>query len=88
MNIDNINTSKAVLNSIFNSQSTAQKKQIQQPKTDFKQEDIDLIETKPSKTIDVADIQKYAQQAGENLTLDDINYGLTYGRSVIADYIA
>lgn len=36
--------------------------------------------------IDVEDIQKYAKYMGENLSIDDINYGLMYGRSVIADY--
>ena len=37
-------------------------------------------------SIDVEDIQKYAKYMGENLSIDDINYALTYGRSVIADY--
>ncbi len=37
---------------------------------------------------DVEDIRKYAKFAGEdNLTNEDIKYGLTYGRSVIAEYI-
>jgi len=36
--------------------------------------------------IDVEDIKKYAKYMGENLSIDDINYGLMYGRSVIADY--
>ena len=36
--------------------------------------------------VDVEDIQKYAKYMGENLSIDDINYGLMYGRSVIADY--
>jgi hypothetical protein len=36
--------------------------------------------------VDVEDIQKYAKYMGENLTIDDINYGLRYGRSVITDY--
>ena len=39
--------------------------------------------------INLKDIKNYAQQAGEmNLSDDDIKYGLTYGRSVIADYTA
>jgi len=39
--------------------------------------------------IDVGDVKNYAQQIGEmHLTDDDIKYGLTYGRSVIADYLA
>ncbi len=43
---------------------------------------------KPSHNIDVAEIQKYANLMGENLTIEDINYGLMYGRSVIADFNA
>ena len=56
---------------------------------DFKQEDIALIENNSkANTLDVEDIQKYASLIGENVTIDDINYGYMYGRSVIADYIA
>ncbi len=36
----------------------------------------------------VQEIRDIAQiNEGENLTDDDIKYGLTYGRSVIADYV-
>ena len=63
---------------------------------DFKQEDIALLNEqevqqnidKQGRKIDVEEIQKYASQMGENLSIDDINYGLMYGRSVIADYSA
>ena len=35
------------------------------------------------------EIKEFAKNAGEsNLSNEDIQYGLTYGRSVIADYIA
>jgi len=35
----------------------------------------------------ISEIQKFARYVGEdNLTIDDIKYGLQYGRSVIADY--
>lgn len=40
------------------------------------------------KSEDVDEIKKYAEMAGENISEDDIMYGLSYGRSVIADYIA
>lgn len=41
------------------------------------------------KNIDTKDVRNFAQKLGEiNLTDEDIKYGLTYGRSVIADYIA
>ena len=48
-------------------------------------EPVDLPEEKKL-AIDVEDIQKYAKYMGENLSIDDINYALMYGRSVIADY--
>lgn len=36
----------------------------------------------------IDEIKKFAQIAGEqNLSDDDIKYGVTYGRSVIADYV-
>ena len=62
---------------------------------DIKKDDIQLIdEGKIQQTakktnnngINVAEIQQYANLMGENLTIDDINYGLMYGRSVIADF--
>ena len=41
------------------------------------------------KNIDTNDVRNFAQKLGEiNLTDEDIKYGLTYGRSVSADYIA
>ena len=50
------------------------------------------INTRSSKNllqnIDLVELKKYAQCAGENITDDDIRYGLIYGRSVIADYLA
>lgn len=47
------------------------------------QDNADLL-----KEIDVKDIQKYASSVGENaLNEDDIRYGLTYGRSIIADWV-
>lgn len=65
----------------------------------LKQENLKVEDNTPSgvdlkdnnsllKDQDVADIRKYARIAGEdNLTNEDIKYGLTYGRSVIAEYI-
>ena len=63
----------------------------------FKKDDIQLIEgkevqknaqKKSANAIDVEEIQKYASYMGESLSIDDINYGLMYGRSVIADFSA
>ena len=37
---------------------------------------------------DLAEIKKYAKMIDENISDDDIKYGLSYGRSVIAEYVA
>lgn len=48
---------------------------------------IDINDKSILKNQDTAEIKQFAQIAGEdNLTNEDIQYGLTYGRSVIADY--
>lgn len=40
------------------------------------------------KTVDVKDVKKFASMIGEeNLSDDDIKYGLTYGRSIMADWV-
>ena len=39
--------------------------------------------------IDVGDVRKCAEYVGEyNITDEDIKYGMMYGRSVIAEYLA
>lgn len=49
---------------------------------------IDINDKSILKNQDTAEIRQFAQIAGEdNLTNEDIQYGLTYGRSVIADYL-
>ena len=49
----------------------------------------DLNDNSILKSQDVDEIKKFAQMAGENdLTEDDIKYGLSYGRSVIVEYLA
>ena len=37
---------------------------------------------------DLAEIKKYAKMIDENISDDDIKYGLCYGRCVIAEYLA
>lgn len=97
MDINNSNISSTIANSISKlnlSTSTSKplKQQVETPnieveKETFKNEDIALIQEKePNNKINVEDIQKYANMMGEELSIDDINYGLMYGRSVIADY--
>lgn len=53
-----------------------------------KQDDIKLTSNSILSKVDVEDIKKTASQIGEEITEDDIKYGLTYGRSVLADFIA
>lgn len=49
----------------------------------------DLNDNSILKSQNVDEIKKFAQLAGEeNLTEDDIKYGLSYGRSVIVEYLA
>ena len=99
MEIDNnSNISSLVASSIsklnLNSATPAPIKQQKKQEKDLIQEnlkdDVKLINNnKISKnSVDVADIQKYANLMGENLTPEEINYGLMYGRSVIADFSA
>ena len=64
---------------------------------DIKKDDIQLIDEQKvqqtvektgANSINVEEIRQYASSMGENLSIDDINYGLMYGRSVIADFSA
>ena len=86
----NLNTARRVAEVQNNSENTPNI-ELQE----IKKDDIQLIdEGKIQKTakksnnngIDVAEIQQYANSMGESLSIDDINYGLMYGRSVIADF--
>ncbi len=91
---NNTNITNAVASSLsklnlsgVSRQQKPQTQEIAQPTVDIKEEDSKLIDAKKiQNSIDVAEIQKYANYMGENLTIEDINYGLMYGRSVIADY--
>ncbi len=80
------------LNRIFYNYAvkSAQNFQKQTPEitNDSKEDDIKLIQNDVFKGIDVDDIKKSAQSIGEEITDEDIKYGLTYGRSVLADYSA
>lgn len=94
MNIANTNqtTDTQALNRIFynyalksaqNVQKTTQTETINQ-----KDDDIKLAQDNIFKGVDIDDIKKSAREIGEEITEEDIKYGLTYGRSVLADYSA
>ncbi len=52
-------------------------------------EGIDINDDSLLKTKDIQEIRNYAKMMGEeNLSEDDIKYGLSYGRSVIVEYSA
>lgn len=97
MDINNSgNISKQIAQSISKLNLNGANRKLNKPVDEKKQEDFEIEEVsnsnisevkKSSKSlVDVQDIQKYADYMGEKLTIDDINYGLMYGRSVIADY--
>jgi len=49
---------------------------------------IEINDNNILKNQDTEEIRQFAKIVGEeNLSNDDIQYGLTYGRSVIADYV-
>lgn len=50
---------------------------------------IDINDDSILKSQNIDEIKKYAEMAGENdLSEEDIKYGLSYGRSVIVEYLA
>lgn len=52
-------------------------------------EGIDINDNSILKSQNIDEIKKYAEMAGENnLSEDDIKYGVSYGRSVIVEYMA
>ena len=77
----NLNTAKRA----FEAQKPEEKEEILEIQKPEKKEPEPVINTKKM-AVDIEDIQKYAKYMGENLSIDDINYGLMYGRSVITDY--
>jgi len=89
-NISNLisnSISKLNLNTKVRTSEQTKTQDVQKQTNDFEVEDRAFVENnKKTNGIDVKEIQKYAQIMGEELTVEDINYGLMYGRSVIADY--
>ncbi len=83
----NINASNRSYKSGEKEENNAKIEDIEQSQDSVLKE-ISKETTRPNSNIDVAEIQKYANLMGENLTIEDINYGLMYGRSVIADFSA
>lgn len=62
--------------------------QIKENKVPEISDGIDINDSSILKNQNTNEIKQFAKIAGEeNLSDDDIQYGLTYGRSVIADYV-
>ena len=67
-------------------QTPIEQQQIKEPQTS---NGTDINDDSILKSQNVEEIKKFAQMAGENdLSEDDIKYGLSYGRSVIVEYLA
>ena len=67
-------------------QTPIEQQQIKEPQTS---NGTDINDDSILKSQNVDEIKKFAQMAGENdLSEDDIKYGLSYGRSVIVEYLA
>ena len=91
----NANVANQVVASISKLNLNTSQRNIETPKPEKKPqkeelaEDFRELDIEPpvqKSPIDVQDVQKYAKYMGENLSIDDINYALRYGRSVIADF--
>ena len=79
-----LNASNAFKNTIV--QTPIEQQQIKEPQTS---NGTDINDDSILKSQNVDEIKKFAQMAGANdLTEDDIKYGLSYGRSVIVEYLA
>lgn len=62
--------------------------QVQENKAPEISEGLDINDSSILENQNTDEIKQFAKIAGEgNLSDDDIQYGLTYGRSVIADYV-
>lgn len=61
---------------------------VQNKETPETSDGIEITDSSVLQNQDTEEIKQFAKTAGEeNLSNDDIKYGLTYGRSVIADYL-
>lgn len=62
--------------------------QVQDKKTPEVSDGININDKSILETQNLDEIKQFAKTAGEeSLSNDDIQYGLTYGRSVIADFV-
>lgn len=69
----------------FNKTNVTNPQEVNMPETSL---GIDINDKSVLNFQNLEEIRNFAQIVGEdNLSNDDIQYGLTYGRSVIADYI-
>lgn len=71
------------LNAFKATESVEKQPNIVEPSNGIEINDSSILENQ-----DVNEIKEFAKIAGEqNLSNEDIQYGVTYGRSVIADYV-
>lgn len=87
-NQTNVNSINQIFGAHAFKSATKPIKEVEVEKDDIKAQDTKLIEKDILSKVDVEDIRKSAAQIGEDVSDDDIRYGLTFGRSVLADYSA
>lgn len=62
---------------------------VQEPMVQDVSDGIEINDTNLLRNQNIDEIKEFAKNAGEeNISEEDIKYGITYGRSVIADYSA
>lgn len=73
----------SALNAFKANEQVSENKTVNEPSDGLEVNDTNLL-----KNQNLDEIKQFAQMVGEeNLSTEDIQYGLTYGRSVIADYM-
>ena len=88
--VNSIGTSNINPIQMFNAMNAFKTAQVQPQQAAPEVSDgIGINENNILKDQNLDEIKQFAKSAGEeNISDDDITYGITYGRSVIADYIA
>ena len=88
--VGNIGSSKVSAIQLLNAANAFKNTKVQTPiKEPQTSNGTDINDDSILKSQNVDEIKKFAQMAGENdLSEDDIKYGLSYGRSVIVEYLA
>lgn len=88
MNVSNVSAlhRSYAANAFRSAQIQLEPQEVQQ---DLTSDGLDVKDELPLKDINADEVRQYAKKMGdENLSDDDIKYGLFYGRSVLVNYTA